>query len=125
MKQIDFSKMSQAEFKNFMIERFTEARNEFQRFLEVPMLIACNSVVVVNNDNNMTIGVDTKKHTTKLNRGFDFPCTFTPNKAREIAAMDIVKDGDGKVLPLRVKNIGTYCREQIAALDNLLATLNA
>ena len=124
MKQnINLSNATPAELKSFMIEKFTAYRKEFFDYLNAPMLVACNSVVIVNNDNTMTIGVDTEKHVTKLNRGFDFPCTFTPNKAREIAAHDIVKDGNGNTLPLQVKNIGVFLREQIAECDKMLAVL--
>lgn len=121
--KINLSNATPAELKAFMIEKFNGYRKEFSDYLNAPMLVACNSVVVVNNDNTMTIGVDTEKHVTKLNHGFSFPCTFTPNKAREIAAADIVKDGDGNILPLRVKNIAVFCREQIAECDKMLAFL--
>lgn len=122
-KNIDFRTATPEELKKYMIETFSDYRKEFMDFLNTPMLVSCNSVVVVNNDNTLTIGVDIEKNVTKLNRGFAFPCTFTPKKAREIAASDCVKDGDGNILPLKVKNIAVFCREQIKACDDMLAFL--
>ena len=112
-----------AETLAFAIEKFSGYRKEYADYLATPKLVGCNSVVVVNGDNGLTIGVDSTEHRTDLHRGYDFPCTFTPEKAREIATHDIVRDGEGKRLPLTVKNIAVYCREVIAMCDDMLETL--
>ena len=119
----DFRTANPAEVIAWSIEKFSGLRKEYADYLAAPMLVACNSVVIVNNDNGMTIGVDREKHCTKLVRGNDFPCTFTPEKAREICENAACRDGEGNLVPMQVKNIATYCREQIAMCDNMLETL--
>ena len=125
MKTFDFTTATIEETRNYFIDLYTNLRKEFADYLAAPMLRACNSVVVVNNDNTMTIGVNNETHTTKIVHGCDFPCTFTPDAARRICREAACTDANGNRVPMTVKNIGTFLREQIDTFDGILSTLKA
>lgn len=112
-----------AEMLNQMLSTFRSLRKEFQDYLDAPMLVACNSVIIVNNDNTMTIGVNEETHTTKINHGLRFPTTFTPEAARRIVKEAKCHDAEGNEVKMAVKNIAVFLREQIASLDGTIETL--
>lgn len=122
-RNFDINTATPQEVLAYSISKFEGYRKEFQDYLNAPMLVACNSVVVVNHDNGMTIGVDSKTNTTKLVHGFEFPCTFTPEAAKKICKEAPCYDGEGNQVPMEVKNIAVYLREQIKMCDNMLETL--
>ena len=120
---INFNTATPAEVVAFSVSNFEAYRKEFQDYLNAPMLVACNSVVVVNGDNTMTIGVDSKTHTTKIVHGIVFPTTFTPEAAARICREARCQDGNGNSVKMEVKNIAVYLREQISAIDDMLGLL--
>lgn len=123
MKQFDFRNASPAETVAWSINHFSELRKEFAAYLAAPMLVACNTVVVVNHDNALTIGINAKTNTTKLVRGDAFPTTFTPKVAARICREATCTDADGKPVTMEAKNIAVYLREQIALFDSTIEML--
>ncbi len=123
MNTINFTTATPQEVLAFSISKFEGYRKEFQDYLNAPMLVGCNSVIVVNHDNSMTIGVDVQTNTTKLVHGFEFPCTFTPEAAKRICKEASCFDGEGKKVSMEVKNIAVFLREQIKMCDTTLETL--
>lgn len=123
MKQFDFRNASPAETVAWSIKHFSDLRKEFADYLAAPMLVACNSVVVVNHDNALTIGVNSETHTTQLVHGDAFPTTFTPETAARICREAACTGADGKPVSMEVKNIAVYLREQIALFDSTIEML--
>lgn len=123
MNQIDYNTATPAEVIAYTISNFSDLRKEFQDYLSAPMLVACNSVIVVNNDNTMTIGVNERTHSTEIRHGFRFPTTFTPDAARRIVKEAACHDAKGNKVAMSVKNIGTFLREQIASIDGTIEML--
>ena len=120
---INYNTATPQEILAFSIAQFEGYRKEFQDYLNAPMLVACNSVIVVNHDNSMTIGVNNETHTTKINHGFNFPTTFTPEAAARICKEAACHDAEGNKIPMEIKNIAVFLREQIKMCDGMLETL--